>query len=67
MMFGVYRCKKDPEHFVVTDAAHAGELRESWCPRGGALEKVGECPEIGAQRTLGIPLGPLAGALRIRL
>ncbi len=50
MKFRVYRCKKDPEYFVVTDAEHAGELRESWCPRGGELEKVGECPEIGAER-----------------
>ncbi len=50
MKFGVYRCKKDPHYFVVTDAERAGELRESWCPRGGELEKVGEYPEIGAQR-----------------
>ena len=50
MKFIVFRCKKAPDYFVVTDEAHLGSLPGGVCPGGGELEKVGEYPELGESR-----------------
>ena len=51
MKFIVFRCVQDPDYFIVTDEAHVNDLSgERHCPNGGALEKVGEYPEMGDRR-----------------
>ncbi len=50
MEFVVYRCVKDPDYFIITDAEHADSLSGSECPNGGDLEKLGAFAEMGGER-----------------
>lgn len=50
MTFLVYRCKSDPDYFLITDPDHKDAVSGSVCPNGGELEEVGEFPEMGAER-----------------
>ncbi len=50
MEFVVYRCVKDPDYFLITDAEHADSLTGNECPNGGELERVGEFAEMGDSR-----------------
>lgn len=51
MKFVVYRCKSDPDYFVVADSDHKDSVSGSkCCPNGGDLEEVGEFPEMGKDR-----------------
>jgi len=50
MSFIVYRCSKDPDYFIVTDAEHIANVNAELCPRGGALERIGEYKEMGESR-----------------
>jgi hypothetical protein len=51
MDFVVFRCSKDPDTFVVTDEAHADQLRADVCPTPGwQLERVGKFSEMGKER-----------------
>ncbi len=51
MDFHVFQCKKDRDHYVVTDKAHATDLTAEKCKiSDDALEKVGVFPEMGEKR-----------------
>ena len=50
MKFVVYRCKDDPDYFVVTDKAHQDSVKGAICPSGGHIVKVGEFKEMGEIR-----------------
>jgi hypothetical protein len=50
MMFVIYRCKADPDYFVITDPEHKDAVTDSACPNAGGLEKVGDFKEMGENR-----------------
>jgi hypothetical protein len=50
MTFLIYRCKADPDYFLITDPDHKDAVNGSLCPNGGELEEVGEFPEMGEDR-----------------
>ncbi len=52
MNFLLYRFKQDPDQYVVTDESHEKALSTFPALHGNALERVGEFPEVGADRAI---------------
>jgi len=50
MTWLVYRFEKERDRFVVTDGEHERAAIEKLSAGGTKLEKVGEFPELGAER-----------------
>jgi len=50
MKFVIYRHSQDPDHIVVTDEAHRGQLPARALPKRGDVEEIGTYPEMGAKR-----------------
>ena len=51
MDFHVFQCKKDRDHYVVTDKAHVTNITAEKCKiSDDTLEKVGVFPEMGEER-----------------
>ncbi len=50
MKFLVFRCKSDPDYFLITDQDHKAKVSGALCPDGGDLQLVGEFPELGEGR-----------------
>ena len=51
MMFHIFQCKKDQDHYVVTDRARATDLTAEKCKiSDDELEKIGVFPEMGEER-----------------
>jgi hypothetical protein len=50
MNFVVFRCRKDPDYFIITDEDHAAGVPSGACPSGGDLEKIGVFAEQAERR-----------------
>ena len=50
MKFVVFQCSKDPDYFIVTDAANKDAVSGKLCPNGGELKEVGDFAEMGEER-----------------
>ncbi|NCF27325.1 MAG: hypothetical protein GWP69_08075 [Gammaproteobacteria bacterium] len=50
MKFIVFQSSVSPDYFIVTNIDHVGAVKDTLCPNGGVLKKVGEYTEMGEMR-----------------